>query len=587
MYRTHTCGQLNAHHLWEKVTLAGWIANRRDHGWIIFIDLRDRYGISQLVFDAQYYPEAAGLIESARAEWVIQIEWEVRSRPTGQENTHLSTGEIEILVEKCTIISKAKTPPFEINDHGNINEDIRLKYRYLDLRRDIQRKKIEFRAKVNNYTRKWFSEKGFIEIQTPIFTVSSPEWARDYLVPSRLHPGKFYALPQAPQQYKQLLMVAGMDKYFQIAPCFRDEDPRADRHSCEFYQIDCEMSFVHQEDVLEVAENFAKNLVCDLCPEKTLITPTFKRLTHKEAMEKYGSDKPDIRFDCHFEDFTDTFTSSNFSVFSWAVQRGWVIKAFKLPGVVMSRKDIDEITELAISLWAKGLAYIIYETEGPKSPILKFFSQEELKILEEKLRPEVGDMIFFGADEKDRVLKVLWGVRIALRNKYNLVDHNTLSFAWITDFPMFEKDEKTGKLDFAHNPFSSINATKEDLQNMNPLDIYWFQYDLTLNGYEILSGSIRNHNLELLTEAFKMVWRSEEEVKDKFGGMYEAFQYWVPPHGWFAFGVDRLIMILMGEENIRDIYAFPKSGKAQDMVMNAPSEVDEESLKELHIQLKK
>jgi len=587
MHRTHTCGQLNAHHLSEKVTLSGWIANRRDHGGIIFIDLRDRYGITQLVFDPQTHEEVTKIIESARSEWVIKIEWEVRSRPQGQTNAHLPTGEIEILVHACTIVSKAKTPPFEINDHGNINEDIRLKYRYLDLRREVQRKKIEFRAKVNDYTRKWFSEKGFLEVQTPIFTVSSPEWARDYLVPSRLHPGKFYALPQAPQQYKQLLMVAGVDKYFQIAPCFRDEDPRADRHSCEFYQIDCEMSFVHQEDVLEIAENFAKELVTDLCPERKLLTPTFARLTHREAVGKYGSDKPDLRFDCHFEDFSETFQSSDFSVFRGAVEKWGVVKAFKLPGVAMSRKDIDEITELAISQGAKGLAYIIYETEGPKSPILKFISQTEMKELEERLQPQVGDMIFFGADMKDIVNKVLGSVRIALRNKYNLVDTNTLSFAWITDFPMFSRDEKTGKLDFDHNPFSSINATIEDLRTMNPLDVYGFQYDLSLNGYEILSGSIRNHDLELLTEAFRMVGRSEEEVKSKFGGMYEAFQYGVPPHGGFAFGVDRLIMILMGEDNIRDIYAFPKSGKAQDVMMNAPSEVDEDSLKELHISLRK
>lgn len=586
MHRTHTCGQLNGHHLGEKVKLSGWIANRRDHGGIAFIDLRDRYGLTQLVFDPQLYPELIKIIENARSEWVITIEWEVRSRPQGQENNQLTTGTIEILVTSCIIVSRAKTPPFEINDHNTINEDIRLKYRYLDLRREIQRKKIEFRAKVNDYTRKWFREKWFLEIQTPIFTVSSPEWARDFVIPSRLHPGKFYALPQAPQQYKQLLMVAGIDKYFQIAPCFRDEDPRADRHSCEFYQIDCEMSFVHQEDVLEVAENFAKELVTDLCPDQKLLTPTFKRLTHHEAMERYGSDKPDVRFDCHFEDLSEAFISTNFSVFSTAIQKGGVVKAFKLPGVAMSRKDIDEITELALSQGAKGLAYIIYETEGPRSPILKFLSQEELQHLEQKLQPQVGDMIFFGADEKNLVNKVLGNVRIALRNKYNLVTANTLSFVWITDFPMFEKNETTGQLDFAHNPFSSINASKEALKTMNPLDIYWFQYDLTLNGYEILSGSIRNHDLELLTEAFSMVGRSAEEVKTKFGGMYEAFQYWVPPHGWFAFGVDRLIMILMGEENIRDIYAFPKSGKAQDMVMNAPSEIEEESLKELHIALK-
>lgn len=586
MHRSHTCGQLTAHHIGQKVTLSGWVANRRDHGGIIFIDIRDRYGITQLVFDPQTHTEAAQIIESARAEWVIKIEGEVRARPSGQENSELMTGAIEVLVHECSILSKAKTPPFEISDHSTSSEDIRYKYRYLDLRRDIQRKKIEFRAQVNAYAREWFRKNEFLEVQTPLFTVSSPEGARDYLIPSRLHPGKFYALPQAPQQYKQLLMVSGFDKYFQIAPCFRDEDPRADRHSCEFYQIDCEMSFVHQEDVLEVAENFARDLVKTVTPNRKLLTPVFTRITHHEAMEKYGSDKPDLRFDCHFEDLSDAFKGSGFSVFAGAIEKGGVVKAFKLPGVAMSRKDIDEITALAVEQGAKGLAYIIYEETGPKSPILKFMSQEELKVLEEKLSPKVGDMIFFGADKREIVNKVLGAVRVALRNRYNLVDESTLSFAWITDFPMFEKDEKTGKLDFAHNPFSSINATLEDLRNMNPEEVYGFQYDLTLNGYEILSGSIRNHDLELLTEAFRMVGRSEEEVKNKFGGMYEAFQYGVPPHGGFAFGIDRFMMILLNEDNIRDMYAFPKSGKAQDAMMNAPSEVDEDSLKELHIKLR-
>lgn len=353
MHRSHTCGQLTAHHIGQTVTLSGWVANRRDHGGIIFIDIRDRYGISQLVFDPQKSAETVTIIDAARSEWVIKIEGEVRARPAGQENPNLITGAIEVLVTGCSILSKAKTPPFEISDHSESSEDIRYKYRYLDLRRDVQRKKIEFRAQVNAYAREWFRNGGFLEVQTPIFTVSSPEGARDYLIPSRLHPGKFYALPQAPQQYKQLLMVAGVDKYFQIAPCFRDEDPRADRHSCEFYQIDCEMSFVHQEDVLEMAENFARDLVTTVTPEKKLLTQVFTRITHHEAMEKYGSDKPDLRFDCHFEDFSEAFKSSGFSVFSGAVEKGGVVKAFKLPGVAMSRKDIDEITELAISQGAK------------------------------------------------------------------------------------------------------------------------------------------------------------------------------------------------------------------------------------------
>lgn len=330
MHRTHTCGQLTSHQIGQTVTLAGWIANRRDHGGIIFIDLRDRYGITQIVCDPNHEKKVTEIIDQARSEWVIKIEGTVRARPAGQENQNLTTGAVEVLVTKAEIISKSKTPPFEISDFGDINEDIRYKYRYLDLRRSIQRKKIEFRAVVNAYAREWFRDHDFLEVQTPIFTVSSPEGARDYLVPSRLHPGKFYALPQAPQQYKQLLMVSGMDKYFQIAPCFRDEDPRADRHSCEFYQIDCEMSFVHQEDVLEVAENFARDLVTTVVPEKTLLSPPvkggaggggFARMTHRDAMNIYGSDKPDLRFDCHFEDFSETFTQSEFSVFKSAIEK--------------------------------------------------------------------------------------------------------------------------------------------------------------------------------------------------------------------------------------------------------------------------
>lgn len=587
MYRTHTCWELTQAHIGETITLSGWLGRRRDHGGIIFIDLRDKYGTTQIVFDPQVHPEAVAIIDPARSEWVITITGVVRSRPAGQENTLLKTGSIEIEVSHCALLSRAKTPPFEITDHSTSSEDIRYKYRYLDLRRDVQRKKIEFRDTVNSYTRDWFKKHDFLEVQTPIFTVSSPEWARDFLIPSRLHPGKFYALPQAPQQYKQLLMVSGFDKYFQIAPCFRDEDPRADRHSCEFYQIDCEMSFVHQEDVLRVAESFARDLVTSVVPERQLLTPVFTRLTHKEAMEKYGSDKPDLRFDCHFENMSEIFMNSEFSVFKNALEKEGVVKAFKLSWVTMTRKDIDEVTALAVEHGAKWLAYIIYEETGPKSPILKFISQKELQLLESRLDPKVWDMIFFGADKQEIVNKVLWAVRVSLRNRYNLVDENTLSFAWITDFPLFEKDDKTGKLDFAHNPFSSINATLEDLRMMNPLDVYSFQYDLTLNGYEILSGSIRNHNLELLIEAFRMVGRSEEEIKTKFGGMYEAFQYGVPPHGWFAFWIDRFMMILQKEENIRDMYAFPKSGKAQDAMMNAPSDVEPELLKELHISLKK
>ncbi|MBP8016696.1 aspartate--tRNA ligase [Candidatus Gracilibacteria bacterium] len=585
MYRTHTCSELNKSHIGQEVILSGWVANRRDHGGIIFIDLRDRYGITQVVFDPQDNEDTWKLADSFRSEYVVKLTGKVRSRPDGQQNEKLQTGEIEVLIFKAEILTKSKTPPFEISDFCDAGEEIRFKYRFLDLRRSKIFKNIEFRNKLNLFTRNWFNEKGFIEVQTPIFTVSSPEGARDYLIPSRINPGKFYALPQAPQQYKQLLMVGGIDKYFQIAPCFRDEDPRADRHSCEFYQIDCEMSFVEQEDIFMIVESFFKDVAINLSPDKKMKFEKFERLTHKEAIDKYGSDKPDLRFDMHFEDFSTNFKDSGFSVFKSALDEGGVVKAMKLEGKTMSRSEIDDVTEIAKSLGAKGLAYIIYEQDGPRSPILKFFNESEMKALEEKLNPKVGDMIFFGAGEYKLVTKVLGAVRLAIRDKCKLADNNELAFCWITDFPMYQMDDD-GKLDFEHNPFSMPHGGLQGLKNPNPLDIYGMQYDVSCNGYEILSGSIRNHDPETLIKAFELVGKGEKEVKEKFGAIYNAFQYGAPPHGGFAIGVDRFLMILKNEENIREIYAFPKSGKAEDTMMNAPSFVDDAQLKELHIDLR-
>jgi len=538
MHRTHTAGELNASHIGQTVTLSGWVANRRDHGGLIFIDLRDRYGITQTVYDPTENESAWKVADTFRSEYVVKLTGLVRSRPEGQTNDKLSTGEIEVIITTAEVLSKSEVPPFEINEHTGASEEIRLKYRYLDMRRKSIFDKIAFRAEMNKFSRDWFTENGFIEVQTPIFTVSSPEGARDYLIPSRLHPGKFYALPQAPQQYKQLLMVGGVDKYFQIAPCFRDEDPRADRHSCEFYQIDCEMSFVDQEDVFDVAESFAKNLI-NTITEKKLIKlgsgGTFERFTHKEAIDLYGSDKPDIRFDMHFEDFTSDFADSGFSLFAKTVAEGGIVKAMKLEGKTLSRSEIDSLTEEAKSLGAGGLAYIIYEADGPKSPILKFFTGNELASLEAKLSPKVGDMIFFGAGEYKTTCKVLGGVRLACRDRFALVNQDEIAFAWVTDFPMYElKDD--GKYDFEHNPFSMPHGGLAAFEgNPDPLSIYGCQYDLACNGYEVLSGSIRNHNIESLVKAFNIVGKGEQEVKDKFGAMYTAFQYGVPPHGGFAF----------------------------------------------------
>ena len=589
MLRTHKCSELTIKNVWETVKLSGWVSNRRDHWGIIFIDLRDRYGITQVVFDPEDDATSHANASDYRSEYVIQIEWIVRNRPEGQSNPNLTTGDIEIIVKNTTLLSKSKTPPFELDDHGELaNEEIRYKHRYIDLRRRKALENVEFRSKFLNYTRNWFTSHEFLDVQTPIFTVSSPEWARDFVIPSRLHPGKFYALPQAPQQYKQLLMVGWIDKYFQIAPCFRDEDPRADRHACEFYQIDCEMSFVEQNDIFAVVEWYIKDVVSALSP-KIVMDNKFYSMSYEESMENYGTDKPDLRFGLKFVDLTDIFTESEFSVFKSVSSSGWVIKSIKLEGKSMSRSEIDDLTKVAQKAWAKWLAYIIYDDneEGwKKSPILKFMWEAEIKEMEARLQPKNGDIVFFSADEYLKAVKILNVVRLALRDKFELADKNTLSFCWVTDFPMFEESDINWKLDFAHNPFSMPKWGIEAFNNDDLLSIKSVQYDLACNGFEILSGSIRNHDVESLVKAFEKVGRSKQEVMNKFGAMYEAFQYWVPPHGWFAIGMDRFMMILKDENNIREVYAFPKSWKAQDLMMNAPSVIDQEQLDELHIEIK-
>ncbi len=455
MLRTHTCNEATDALIGQQVTLAGWVSNRRDHGGIIFIDLRDRYGITQIVFDPKDDKTAWEEANTYRSEYVIQIQGKIRARPDGQANPRLNTGKIEVIISQTHLISESKTPPFEIDDHGQLpNEDIRFKYRFIDLRRKKVQENVVFRSKFIHMTRNWFHENLFTEVQTPLFTVSSPEGARDYLIPSRINPGKFYALPQAPQQYKQLLMVGGLDKYFQIAPCFRDEDPRADRHACEFYQIDCEMSFVEQKDVFNVVEKYLRAAVGSMS-DKKIVDDTFYEMTYDESLENYGTDKPDLRFGMKFVDLTDVFAGSAFSVFKSVHENGGVIKAIKLEGQIMSRGDIDTLTQTAQKAGAKGLAYIIYDpVEGPRSPILKFFSDAEKAELEKRLEPKAGDMIFFSADEFKKAVSTLSIVRLALRDKFTLADKKKLAFCWIKDFPMFEQDEKTGKLDFSHNPFS-------------------------------------------------------------------------------------------------------------------------------------
>ena len=545
-----------------------------------FIDLRDRYGITQITHDP-----AKSTIElpDVKSEYVVQIVWEVIARPENMINKDMATGAIEINASEVKVLTKAKLLPFPIVDEPNTSEENRFKYRYLDLRRRKVLDNVLFRSKMLTFTRNRFSEKGFVDVQTPIFTVSSPEWARDYLVPSRINQGQFYALPQAPQQYKQLLMVGWIDKYFQIAPCFRDEDPRADRHSCEFYQIDCEMSFIGQEDVYWVVEWYINELIPTLSPHKK-ITVAFKRLKYREAVDQYGSDKPDLRFDMPLVEMTQNFTDSGFSVFKDAVSNKWTIKAMRFENKLLTRKEYDELTEEVKKNGAKGLAYLCLDPEWIKGSLAKFLSPEEIDMVKKATEAKEGDTVLFVADTHDIVTKSLGRLRIFIRDKYLQLDKDDLSFCWIEDFPLFEMDD-TGKLDFCHNPFSIVKWWAEALKNPNKLEIYSEQYDLSCNGYEILSGSIRNHDPELLLETFKMVGRGEEEIKQKFGAMYEAFQFGPPPHGWFAIGFDRLLMILKDEENIREVYAFPKSGRAQDVMMGAPSFVDQNQLDELHIKL--
>ena len=545
-----------------------------------FIDLRDRYGITQITHDPA---KSSVEFPDVKSEYVVQILGEVVPRPENMINKDMATWTIEINALEVRVLTKAKLLPFPIVDEPNTSEENRFKYRYLDLRRRKVLDNVLFRSKMLTFTRNRFSDKGFIDVQTPIFTVSSPEGARDYLVPSRINPGQFYALPQAPQQYKQLLMVGWIDKYFQIAPCFRDEDPRADRHSCEFYQIDCEMSFINQEDVYTVVEWYLNELIPTLSPHKK-ITVAFKRLKHREAVDQYGSDKPDLRFTMPLVEMTKDFDHSAFSVFKDTITNWWSIKAMRFENKLLTRKEADELTAQVKKNKAKWLAYICLDPEWLKGSILKFLSPEEIETIKAKTGAKEGDTILFVADSYDVVTTSLGRLRTYIRDKYLRIDKDDLAFCWIEDFPLFEMDD-TGKLDFCHNPFSIVKWWAEALKNPNTLEIYSEQYDLSCNGYEILSGSIRNHDPELLLAAFKMVGRWEEEIKQKFGAMYEAFQFGPPPHGWFAIGFDRLLMILKDEENIREVYAFPKSWRAQDVMMGAPWFVEQDQLDELGIEL--
>ena len=594
MLRTHTNGELNKANIGGEVKLTGWVHRRRDHGGIIFIDLRDRYGLTQIKFDPDIDNEAWKKAENLRSEWVIQATGKVIERPADMINKKLKTGEIEIGVTGLEIFSESKTPPFEIDEEksSDTNEAMRLKYRFIDLRRDELQKLLAKKDKFFQFTRKYFTQLGFIEIQTPILANSSPEGARDFLIPSRLYPGKFYALPQAPQQFKQLLMVSGFDRYFQIAPCFRDEDPRMDRHYGEFYQLDMEMSFVSQEDIFSIMEPWAIDITKKFSKKKMFgleADGRFKKIPWREAMTRYGSDKPDLRFELEIKPITEMVRGCGFSVFASVVESGGVVHALKVDkGAKFSRSQIDELTEVARAKGAKGLAYIVVRSETElQSPIIKFLGDELTAKIVKEVDAKAGDIIFFGADNWRTVCDALGAVRIACAEKLKLRDKKKASWLWIVDFPMYDYSEiENGKIDFGHNPFSMPQGGMESLETKKPLEILAHQYDLILNGFEVSSGAIRNHDPRVMYKAFEIAGYSHEQVDAKFGAMLRAFEYGAPPHGGNAPGVDRIFMALNDLDSIRDIYAFPKDGRGKDLLMGSPSDVDEKQLRDLHIRLK-
>ena len=584
MFRTHTCGQLRKSDVGSKVRLSGWIHSVRDHGGIIFIDLRDHYGLTQIVID----PECSfyQALEKWRVESVVRFDGEVVARSAETVNPKLATGEIEVRATDMEMLGEAEVIPFQVAKDDSAPEALRLKYRFLDLRRDVLHKNIVLRSQVIAEARRYMIEAGFTEYQTPILTASSPEGARDYLVPSRLHPGKFYALPQAPQQFKQLLMVSGFDRYFQIAPCFRDEDARADRSPGEFYQLDVEMSFVDQDEIFAVLEGLIEHIFTKFSTKKFSGVP-FPRIPYRESMRRFGSDKPDLRNPLEMVDVTEIFRGCGFKAFAGCVENGGVVRAIKAPKVVdKPRKFFDDMIGFAQENGAKGMAYIIWTGDTQKSPIVKFLTPEILDQLKQVCAVEDGDALFFLADKERDVQKVGGAVIPELGNKLGLIDHDEFRFCWIVDFPMFERDEETNEIIFSHNPFSMPQGGMEALLTRDPLDILAWQYDIVCNGIELSSGAIRNHRPDIMYKAFEIAGYERETVDRKFGGMINAFKLGAPPHGGIAPGIDRMVMLLADVPNIREVIAFPFNQQAEDLMMNAPSEVTLKQLRELHIEVK-
>lgn len=585
-YRTHNCSELNKSHVGQTVKLAGFVHSKRDHGSLIFIDLRDHFGITQLVLDQKNTSLNIDQIASIKLESVIIVTGEVSLRAAEAANANIATGEIEVRIGDLIIESMAEQIPFQVNDSNEYPEELRLKYRFLDLRRAKTHNNIVLRSQVISHIRQLMTQDGFLEIQTPILTASSPEGARDYLVPSRLHHGKFYALPQAPQQFKQLLMVSGFNRYFQIAPCFRDEDLRADR-SPEFYQLDLEMSFVEQNDVFNAIEPVIKN-VFEKFGVKKVVDQKFPHITYEDAILKYGIDKPDLRNPLIISEASDIFRGSDFSIFAKAIEGGASVRAIPAPKCgSQPRSFFDKMIEFAQANGAKGLAYIIIDENGEgKGPIAKFLTAEKLANLKKIAGLNNGDAVFFTCAKAKEAAKLAGLVRIKLGHDLNLIDESVYKFCWVIDFPMYEMDEENGKIEFSHNPFSMPQGGLEALKTQDPLTIKAFQYDVVCNGVELSSGAIRNHKPEIMYAAFELAGYGKEVVEKQFGAMLNAFKFGAPPHGGIAPGIDRIIMLLADEPNIREVIPFPMNGKAQDLMMNAPANVSDRQLKELAIQLK-
>ena len=579
----------------KQVTVAGWVNSRRDHGGLIFIDLRDHTGIIQLVVTPET-TDAFKLAESVRDEFVLKATGTMRERAPELVNPNIPTGKIELVVETLELLNKSATPPVNTHDDGEkSSEELRLKYRYLDLRRPSMQNLLRRRSEYYKYIRDYMYSHDFTEISTPILANSSPEGARDFLVPSRLHPGKFYARPQAPQQFKQLLMVGGVNKYFQIAPCFRDEDPRADRLYGDFYQLDMEMTFVEDGEIvrreieplfIDLATKFSsKKLVVNSAPAKKYLSGSSQipRIPYQFAIDTYGTDKPDLRYGMELIDLTDVFKNTDFKVFQAECVKAVTVKG----GASLTRREIDEFTDQAKKAGAGGLAYILYTAEGPKSPILKFMSDAEIKNVQKLTSASNGDAVFFGADTRAKVNKVLGTLRISFADHFNLKNPDQVSYCWVTDFPFYEWDEKAKKLDFGHNPFSMPKGGLQALENAktdtDKLSILADQYDMVMNGYEVCSGAVRNYNPDIMYKAFNILGYSNEYVEARFKGMLSAFKFGAPPHAGCAPGLDRIFMVLENQDNIRDIVAFPKNGSGVDLMMNSPSEIDQQQLDESHL----